>query len=395
MLPIKSDESATRMLALQHPYLSESLTSTKDSISSHWLATVVYGVLGIPISYLFGLMGQGQLRATILAALVFYVGSLLALFLYHLVRAPLNLLSQNYRDIGLLRKGMEDLASRIAEVRQLPKAISEPEPPPLPNILAESSVPIDAHRGHRGVISDGTENRGDNFKAVIATYRNTIRSDREIGGRGDVSARIRYLHYDEAGSTPANRIAWLSHDGFRVVFGVNDAHTLVIATHENGQFFAIEENVSTGSQDKMRKVPLKGNLHGVYVEFLSESESKVIATSEFMLEAKGLITIEKPNTWKRRRISEFVEEGRVIAKLRDDDPDREAEFLDWKQTVFKFIHSHLGQADAARFLPPEAQVSPHVTKAMKLLEPPTFAGKVLAKTESLERIRDDIGLDKG
>lgn len=92
------------------------------------------------------------------------------------------------------------------------------------------------------------------------------------------------MFQQESGSKTASRAAWFGTDRFHVTFGINDTHTLVVATFEDWKLFAIQQNPSSGlSDDRTKKIPLLGDVHQIHIELISESESRVLCSAEFIL----------------------------------------------------------------------------------------------------------------
>jgi hypothetical protein len=194
----------------------------------------------------------------------------------------------------------------------------------------------------------------------------------------------------------------LATDNFRVVFGINDAHSLVIATYERGQLFALQEN-TTGAYEKLTKsIELKGDLHKVLVELISESESKVVAKTEFVLEVKqgpeyGIVLV-RPIPWKHRKITTIAQAGRaLIHRFKAGElgeSQAEQEFADWKLSTLTFLKMHISDSLASRFNPPPHVPPPGSHPAFRplasLLEPPDLEGKIRAKVETLERFANEI-----
>jgi hypothetical protein len=226
--------------------------------------------------------GFWLLVLSILAGLVFYA-------LIAVVRAPFIVIGQHHRQLSDINQRLMNAESRLTEayaVKQLPAPIKAE--PKEPNIVYLSAEIVEAHRQHHGGIYEGRgpfiNRRQEWFWACVVSFRNEVLKNREIGGRGQVSAKISYVFQQEGGSKTASRAAWFATDRFHVTFGINDTQTLVVATFEDWQLFAIQENPSSGfSDDRTKKLPLLGDVHQIHIELISESESKVLCSAELIL----------------------------------------------------------------------------------------------------------------
>jgi hypothetical protein len=292
--------------------------------------------------------------------------------------------------------------------QNVPESKHQPTQAPLaPNVVCESTDTIEAHRGYGGIICDGKQKRSyqsdpdTNVLAVVARYRNKVKSDGQpIGGRGNISAKVAYTSYSEnTKGQEANRATWLSDEKFRVVFGINDPHTLVIAAFEQGNLYAIKEDPHGSLEQKVKYIELDGDLFGANVELISESESKIISTNRFMLEVvrgkRFAVTLTEIFAWKRDKLAGLALEAHDIAHkaTSDNNEELESEFENWKLKVSKFLARHLGADYKKRFLP--LQPAPEFDPAWRRyvsrgLEPPTLEGKILAKTTMLKLFIDEL-----
>src|SRR5215213_8286867 len=96
------------------------------------------------------------------------------------------------------------------------------------------------HEGKYGVITRGHAENGKNFKALIATYKNSpnTRSKRRIVGIDNVTAQVDLVTFD--GTEVQSRYgAWLSEKDRKVRFEVTGKHGLIMATVEGDDLYAV------------------------------------------------------------------------------------------------------------------------------------------------------------
>lgn len=282
------------------------------------------------------------------------------------------------------------------------------KPTPEPNIVCELTETIDAHRGYGGIVFEGDEpppvvrfEHNNNVRAVVARYRNKVRLDgKPIGGRGNVSAQVTYTPYDGSKRLEVNRTTWLSDDKFRVVFGINDPHALVVAAYD-GRLYSVQEDTHPIAEKKVKDILLSGDLFSVCVNLVFEEDSKIISTRHFMLEVtrQGVFKVVLTETfeWKREKLASFgLEAHNMIKRQKQGEPeeDLEKEFQDWQIMVDNFLKQHLDAAYRDTFspkpyVPPTTQPAwiRHLHAGM---QPVAFGDRVRAKIDILQRFIDSL-----
>jgi len=277
----------------RHPILKQ---AWDDACRLSWqqVGVPALGALANFLVSLFRDWQAGRLDASLSAKNLFW-SLIIGVVLYAIVaalRAPFEVIARHHRQLSDIHQRLMDAEGRLTEasaVKQLPA--STKTEPKEPNIVYLSAEIVEAHRQHHGGIYEGRgpydslHRRQNWFWACVASFRNEVLKNREIGGRGLVSAKISYAFQGQNGSNTASRAAWFGSDRFQVTFGINDTNTLVVATFEDGYLFAIQENASRGfSDDRTKHLPLLGDLHKVHIELISESESKVLCSTDLILE---------------------------------------------------------------------------------------------------------------
>jgi hypothetical protein len=317
-------EKTELTLVQRHPFFVRSLTGTASSIKAHWGWALIYTLAGIPFSYFFGVITKPTLWPTVIAALVFYGVGLLALFLYHLVRAPLSALaglSERVNELETrstlevvtsptstrdIERVMEQFMERFYDLKKLHS-----------NLVESAAEPVPAHYDTNGVMVKGhSPNNGDTFQALVLPYTNSSHKEK-VAPLEKVSLRITYLYY-EGGYRPLiiPRGAWLSERETEVDFPPNCLpRTAIIAvvTGEMNTVNAIRRDDSTYKGVIYTPEELRGTVLGVNVDLSAPSHVGPVKKSTYILEifrepSFGLRLTPAP-AWKSEHLGKFRDEG--------------------------------------------------------------------------------------
>lgn len=222
------------------------------------------------------------------------------------------------------------------------------------------------YEGEQQVIIEAADGQAREFHALIVSYYNRLvgrtssQPARKPGVVNDVSAAITYRFFDGTPSFAVHRGAWLSEKFDRVNFGRNDKRSLIVATYEEmNQVYAVERQFDGVHPDGITKrTRLPGNLVGVHVRLIAESEGKIVNVYDAILEIEREPTFTLKLTdsrfWKLHSLNQMTVEGYNLS-LRMYGLEKENQFTDkaknqmieeirdWETTAATFIGQHLSE----------------------------------------------------
>jgi hypothetical protein len=262
--------------------------------------------------------------------------------------------------------------------------------PLQPNLVHpfEGSVE-DVHEEEYGVIVRGHAEDGENFRAMIAPYRNDpdTRPKRRIIGIDDVAAEVSYICFDGSAVRPHHG-AWLSEKDRKVNFEVSGRHDLIVATLEGDCVYAIErETTGIHPNGVTNRTKLIGDLFKIRIRLI-DTFGEVLDDFEMMLslirEPTLNVELLSAQWWIRFRLRELVNEGHelvlsaynIILQIQKDSiaafqagetdtaairqREKDAETRDetplahkakeWETRVASFVGTHLSEAEKESFV---------------------------------------------
>jgi hypothetical protein len=278
--------------------------------------------------------------------------------------------------------------------------VSEAQPPAKTLTTQKNAAEQSAHNLNYGVIErlpaheengilvEGhTGGESDAFVYGVK-IGNKFDPSRKVGGINDVSAEIFYKPLD--GQTlHVPRGAWLSTNRYRVDFGVNDEHRLVVAVTperipQGAQLvYYLRREISTSGEDVVdRNELLGGSSYRINIRLITEAENTlhkelpyrltITRDPTFKIELvedrqrpappiaqettqPATPALQTPTAGNReatvRKLRGFLTEGRrLLNNSVNNTSFRESDFHQWEETVEAFIRENIGDADANEFI---------------------------------------------
>lgn len=162
-----------------------------------------------------------------------------------------------------------------------------------PNLICLQSDVVKAHMNEQGEIIEGADSsyvrRGRNFHAIIARYGNQPTEERKVGEIGNVSAQLTCMSTRKGRPNLfLNRGVWLSENDSRVVFGVKDTHSLVLAIMRGEETITLSvvESYFSGSRKGWitREKHLAATELTIKVQLISELDGAMLRETEFRIQ---------------------------------------------------------------------------------------------------------------
>lgn len=196
---------------------------------------------------------------TVFAAVVFYGGSLLLIFLYHLVRAPLKVIAKQGQQITELNHKLGRVEARQITTGQQPIA---PAPEGEPNIVCLGTEYLLGSGNESDIFREGEEDA----LFIVATFCNQEISEREISSIEYVQASLVYENLDRE-TRRIHQGMWMDEEYTWTLFYTGDVRQLIIALKEHDDtFLAIQNNhESTARYKKPTYIALDANRYEVKV----------------------------------------------------------------------------------------------------------------------------------